>query len=78
MAKGGSGDVLTGMMAAMLGQFTLKQAVNRAVLLHGMAGDICARAMGEYAMTATDIIDALPGALLRAAEEWKSGHKTEI
>lgn len=78
MAKGGSGDVLTGMIAAMLGQFTLKQAVNHAVLLHGMAGDICARTMGEYAMTATDIIDALPGALLRAAGEWKSGHKTEI
>ena len=59
MAKGGSGDVLTGVIAAMLGQMPVEQAVPTAVYLHSYAGDLCANALGEYAMTANDIIGAL-------------------
>ena len=59
MAKGGSGDVLTGVIAAMLGQMPAEQAVPTAVYLHSYAGDLCANALGEYAMTANDIIGAL-------------------
>lgn len=62
MAKGGSGDVLTGIIAAMLGQLELKRAVTTAVHLHGLAGDLCLEEKGEYAMTAGDVIETLPRA----------------
>lgn len=62
MAKGGSGDVLAGILGAMLGQFPHKIAVERALYLHGLAGDIACNKMGEYAMTASDIIASLPDA----------------
>ncbi len=59
MAKGGSGDVLAGMLGAMLGQFEHKKAVDTALQLHALAGDIACERLGEYAMTASDIIAAL-------------------
>lgn len=59
MAKGGSGDVLTGVVAAMLGQLPAAEAVPTAVYLHSYAGDLCAAQMGEYAMDATDLIEYL-------------------
>ena len=60
MAKGGSGDVLTGITAAMLGQLPLEKAVLTAVWLHSAAADACAAERGEYGMTPTDVIEKLP------------------
>ncbi|MGE4485579.1 MAG: NAD(P)H-hydrate dehydratase [Oscillospiraceae bacterium] len=61
MAKGGSGDILSGMITALVGEGLLPlQAAVYAVYLHGKAGDLCAEALGEYAMTPTDIIQTLP------------------
>ena len=60
MAKGGSGDVLTGTLAALLGQLPLKKAVLTGTWLHSAAGDVCAAEKGEYGMTPTDIIEKLP------------------
>ena len=61
MAKGGSGDVLAGVILALLGQgLTARQAVPMAVWIHGAAGDLCAREIGEYGMTPTDMVAALP------------------
>lgn len=60
MARGGSGDVLTGILAAMLGQLPAKEAVLTGCALHAMAGDACAAEKGEYGMTPTDMIEALP------------------
>ncbi len=60
MAKGGSGDVLAGMLGALLCQMPARDAVQTAVWLHGRAGDLCAGRMGEYAMDPTDVIAALP------------------
>ena len=60
MAKGGSGDVLAGMLGALLCQMPARDAVETAVWLHGRAGDVCAARMGEYAMNPTDVIAALP------------------
>lgn len=64
MATGGSGDVLAGMIASLLGQgFEAKWAVPAAVYLHGRAGDLAAEVLGEYALTAGDLVTYLPAAL---------------
>ncbi|NBI66016.1 NAD(P)H-hydrate dehydratase [Pseudoflavonifractor sp. 60] len=70
MAKGGSGDVLAGMIAALLGQKHLRwkgdnalELMADAVFYHGAAGDLCAQTLGEYAMLPTDLIEALPNTL---------------
>lgn len=69
MAVGGSGDVLTGMIAALLAQgFAPEEAVTAGVYLHGLAGDLAAQALGEYAMTAADILDYLSAAMKTAEE----------
>jgi NAD(P)H-hydrate epimerase len=58
MAKGGSGDILTGIVAAMLAQFPddVARAVEAAVYLHGLAADFAARAMDEHTVLATDTV----------------------
>ena len=64
MAKGGSGDVLAGMIAALIGQkFPIKTAVVSAVYIHGLAGDICADEFGEYSPIASDLINMIPKAV---------------
>lgn len=69
MAKGGSGDVLAGMIAALLGQgFAPEESAAMAVWLHGRAGDLCAAELGEYSMTPSDLLAALPRAI-RELEE---------
>ena len=64
MAKGGSGDVLSGIIAALLG-FGLSpyDAAACGAYLHGMAGDLCAERLGEYGMTPTDMLAAIPDTL---------------
>ena len=64
MAKGGSGDVLAGMITSLLGQgFSVKDACVFAVYLHGLAGDMCTCELGEYSVTAADIISKIPEAV---------------
>ena len=64
MATAGTGDVLTGMIAAWLAQLLDAEAACRlAVFLHGAAGDLAEREQGEVAMTATDLLDQLGDAL---------------
>jgi len=61
MAVGGSGDVLAGIIVSLLGQgLAPLEAAAVAAWLHGAAGDACAKAMGQYAMLPTDMINALP------------------
>lgn len=60
MAKGGSGDVLAGVLGAFLCQLEPERAAETAVWAHGLAGDLCADRLGEYGVTATDLIRSLP------------------
>ncbi len=60
MAKGGSGDVLTGIITSLLAQgYRTDDAAVLGVYVHGLAGDIAAHKQGEQSMLATDIIDNL-------------------
>ncbi|MDL2274247.1 NAD(P)H-hydrate dehydratase [Oscillospiraceae bacterium OttesenSCG-928-G22] len=64
MAKGGSGDVLSGMVGAFLAAgLSPERAAAAGVHLHGRAGDNAAKAMGEYGMTPSDLLSAIPGVL---------------
>lgn len=65
MAKGGSGDVLTGIITSLLAQGYLPEdAAVIGVYIHGLAGDLAAGITGLTAMKAGDIIDNLPGAFI--------------
>jgi ADP-dependent NAD(P)H-hydrate dehydratase len=71
MATGGSGDVLTGLIAALVGQGL--SAFDAAVLgawVHGRAGDLAAARLGQTALTATDLLDHLPAALREQESTW--------
>ncbi len=61
MATGGSGDALAGIIVSLLGQgLNPTQAAAAAAWLHGTAGDLCAREIGQYGMLPTDLIERLP------------------
>jgi NAD(P)H-hydrate epimerase len=64
MATGGSGDVLTGMIGAFLARhLDALAALQAGCVLHGLAGDLAAAVRGEEGLIASDIIEAIPGAL---------------
>jgi len=67
MATGGTGDVLTGMIASFIGQGVddFSSAVS-AVYLHGLSGDLAAEKKGPFSLVATDILDFLPEAFAKA------------
>ena len=63
MATGGSGDVLTGVVLALLAQgYNSEQAALLATCAHGIAGDLAACHLGQMGMTAGDIVRSLPEA----------------
>ena len=70
MATGGTGDILTGMMAGLIAQNPdhIVEAVIAAVHLHGLAGDVARESMGEHSLVATDLVKALPEAFRRERE----------
>jgi ADP-dependent NAD(P)H-hydrate dehydratase / NAD(P)H-hydrate epimerase len=60
MAKGGSGDVLTGMITGLLAQkYSVEQACRISVYVHGMAGDMAEKYHSTIGITASDIIDKI-------------------
>ena len=61
MAKGGSGDLLTGLIAGLLAQYPDEsaRAVEAAVYLHGLAGDLAVRTADEHTLLATDSLAQL-------------------
>lgn len=69
MAKGGSGDVLAGMLVSLLGLgLPPMDACCAAVWLHGRAGDLAARQVGLWGMTPSDLLDRIPAALREVTE----------
>ena len=64
MAKGGTGDVLTGMIASFIGQGMRPfNAAMLGVYLHGLAGDLAAKEKGEVSMLASDLLNKIPEAI---------------
>jgi NAD(P)H-hydrate epimerase len=83
LAKGGSGDILTGIVAAMLAQYpeNVAEAVEAAVYLHGLAADFAAHRMDEKTVVATDVIGCLSQAFRYRVEDedrltWVCGLRT--
>jgi hydroxyethylthiazole kinase-like uncharacterized protein yjeF len=70
MATGGTGDILTGMVAGMMAQHSTSAflAVLAAVHLHGLAGDVMREKVGEHSLVATDLLQGLPEAFRRTQE----------
>jgi NAD(P)H-hydrate epimerase len=62
MASGGTGDVLTGVLGALVGWIGGVEAVGLGVFVHGLAGDLAAATVGETGLAASDLIAALPAA----------------
>ena len=63
LATAGSGDVLTGVVAALVGQgLEVGEAARAAVYLHGLAGDLAAGRIGPVGVTASDVLESVPAA----------------
>ena len=68
MGTGGAGDVLTGVISALMGQGLGNfDATVLGVHVHGLAGDLAAAHVGQVSLIATDLIEALPQAFQQAA-----------
>ncbi|GAB3824104.1 hypothetical protein GCM10028895_31930 [Pontibacter rugosus] len=69
MATGGTGDVLTGIITALVGQqYTLEEACLLGVYVHGLSADLALHTVGAISMTASDVIDHLPKAFLHLSQ----------
>jgi NAD(P)H-hydrate epimerase len=75
MAKGGSGDLLTGLIAGLLAQYPAEtaRAVEAAVYLHGLAADLAVRAADEHTLLATDSLGQLARAFRSRAYDDRAG-----
>ena len=73
MATGGTGDVLTGILAGLTAEFGTKdwdRVLGLGVYLHGLAGDVAAERVGQAPLVASDVIEALPEAYARLLAQW--------
>src|SRR5579863_8901079 len=76
MATGGTGDVLTGILAGLTAQFGIEdwpRVLSFGVYLHGLAGDIAGSRVGHAPLIASDLVDAIPEAYSHVLTEWEHG-----
>ena len=83
MATGGTGDVLTGILAGLTAQFGIsdwQRVLSLGIYLHGLAGDRAAEELGQEGMVATDLIRNLPSAFQRLKQDmvWESSPKSAL
>jgi ADP-dependent NAD(P)H-hydrate dehydratase / NAD(P)H-hydrate epimerase len=74
MATGGTGDVLTGMLAGLTAQFGVEDwpsVLSLGTYLHGLAGDLAASRVGEAPLIASDLVEAIPEAYANVLAEWE-------
>ena len=77
LASGGAGDVLTGIIAGLLGQGVPPiHAAALGAYLHGLSADVAKEKLGEEGMLAGDLIECIPEAILRLRAGWVSGFRT--
>ncbi len=82
MATGGTGDVLTGLIAGLVAQYRdrpMSEVAAAAVYLHGLAGDLVAKELGQASLIAGDLIGALPRAyklLARVTSDEHMNHQS--
>jgi len=71
MATGGTGDILTGMVAGLIAQFPGQTLLATAlgVYLHGLSGDLALESVGENSLVATDLLRFLPQAFARVRRQ---------
>jgi NAD(P)H-hydrate epimerase len=77
MATGGTGDVLTGILAGLTAQFGVDdwtRVLSFGVYLHGLAGDVAASRVGEAPLIASDLVEAIPEVYGRVLAEWGHAH----
>jgi NAD(P)H-hydrate epimerase len=85
MAKGGSGDLLTGIVAGLLAQYRIDtaRAVEAAVYFHGLAADLAVLDVDEHALLATDTVHEFTRAFRFRSRRpngyvWLQGHCTQL
>jgi NAD(P)H-hydrate epimerase len=72
MATGGTGDVLTGILAGLTAQFGVQdwtKVISFGVYLHGLAGDLAAEKVGQAPLIASDVIEAIPEAYKKIVQQ---------
>jgi len=74
MATGGTGDILTGIIAGLIAQHPRRvlEATALAVYLHGLAGDFACESIGENSLVATDLLRFLPAAFAQTRNQKSS------
>jgi len=80
LAKGGTGDVLAGLIAGLLAQMPAAPfaAAALGVYVHGLAADVVRTRLGETGMTAGDLLPALPQAFLELGSGLKAGRRPQL
>jgi NAD(P)H-hydrate epimerase len=74
MATGGTGDVLTGLIAGLIAQgITPAQSARAGAYLHGLAGDLAAGRLGQEGMLAGDLLESVPEAIRRVKGSGATG-----
>ena len=67
LARGGTGDVLAGLITGLAAQLAPFDAASLGVYLHGVAGELATSEVGEYGLTASDVVDKIPAAFRQLA-----------